>query len=270
VKKLSRRMVQAGVLIFVAIAIAMPAQAATFSKASLKGSYSFLTNLWTANVATNQFAMVGVLTFDGAGNVTGSYTSISWDTVQNGALGGTYTVNANGTGTLTFTTGSTAGFAITLNSAVAGIAHGVQLLQTNDTSDEIISGTALLQSTTAATYTVASLKGTFAFQYNPRTTNSSLSEDGGVGLFTFDGKGGVKASETIVFGGAIFTGSGTFTYTMSADGLGTMGSTGKGPQFAIALNSVTTAGLAKGLQFLDTNTSDGTGNLVITGSALAQ
>jgi hypothetical protein len=33
------------------------------------------------------------------------------------------------------------------------------------------------------------------------------------------------------------------------------------------LNTVA-GGLAKGLQFLDTNTSDGTGNLVITGSAL--
>jgi hypothetical protein len=38
-------------------------------------------------------------------------------------------------------------------------------------------------------------------------------------------------------------------------------------EHAFALNTVA-GGLAKGLQFLDTNTSDGTGNLVITGSAL--
>ena len=65
----SRRFMQVGVLIFVTIALTLSAQAATFSKASLKGSYSFLINLWTANASTNQVAMVGVLAFDGAGNV---------------------------------------------------------------------------------------------------------------------------------------------------------------------------------------------------------
>jgi hypothetical protein len=44
----SRRFAQVGVLIIMTIALALSAQAATYSKASLKGSYSFLTNLWTA------------------------------------------------------------------------------------------------------------------------------------------------------------------------------------------------------------------------------
>ena len=170
----SRRSLRIGILICAAIVIALPARAATFSKASLKGGYSFLTNLWTANVSTNQFAMVGVLTFDGAGNVTGSYTSISLDTVTTGTLGGTYTVKSNGTGTITFTTGSTAVFAITLNSTTAGLAHGLQMLQTNDNNNEIISGTASLQSTASATYSAASLKGNYTFQYNPRTADGTL------------------------------------------------------------------------------------------------
>ncbi len=264
-----RRSLQIGILIYAAITIALPARAATFSKASLKGGYSFLTNLSTANASTNQFAMVGVLTFDGAGKVTGSYTSVSWDTVATGTLGGTYTVKPNGTGTITFTTGSTAVFAITLNSTTAGLAHGLQLLETNDTSNEIISGTALLQSTTTATYSAATFKGNYTFQYNPRTADGTLAEDGGIGIFTFDGIGKVTSSETIMYDGARLTGTGTFTYTVNADGSGTLLPTGKGPQIAFALNSVA-AGKAKGLQFLDTNTSDGSGNLVITGSALAQ
>jgi hypothetical protein len=82
VQILGRRFVQAGVLIFVTIALALSAQATGFNKASLKGSYSFLTNRWTANVTTNQFAMVGIMTFDGAGNVTGSYTSTAGGVVQ--------------------------------------------------------------------------------------------------------------------------------------------------------------------------------------------
>ena len=113
--------------------------------------------------------------FDGAGTVTGSYTSISSEVFKTGTLGGTYTVNSNGTGTITFTTGSTAQFAITLNSTAAKVAHGVQLLQTNDRNNEIVSGTAVLQSTTAETYSVASLKGNFSFQWSLWTADASQS-----------------------------------------------------------------------------------------------
>lgn len=267
--RINRNYVQAWILILVSLLLAPPAQAATFGDASLKGSYSFLTSLATANASTNQFAMVGVLAFDGAGNVTGSYTSISSATVHSGSLGGTYSVKSDGTGTITFTTGSTAVFAIVIDSTTAGLAHGLQLLETSDTSNEIISGTAVLQSTASATYSLASLKGNFVLQYTPHTADPSLEEDGGIGIFIFDGKGNVKSSETIMFGGSLFTGSGTFTYTVNADGLGTISPTGKGPQFAFAVNTATAA-KAKALQFLDTNTSDGPGNLVITGNALKQ
>ncbi len=260
---------QIGVIIFIAVALVVSAQAATYNNATFKGSYSFLTNLITANSGSNQFAMVGVLTADGAGNVTGSYTSISWDTVETGTLGGTYTVSSNGTGTLTFTSGSTAQFAITLTSVSAKVARLVQLLQINDSNNEIISGSAVLQSTTAVSYSVASLKGSFTLQYTPWTANAGLAEDGGLAIFTFDGKGGVKASETVVYDGQMFSGSGTFAYTVSPNGLGTITSGGKGPSFAFAVNTVTGT-KAKGLQFLDTNTSDGSGNLVITGSGLVQ
>lgn len=246
----------------------LPAENAAFSDAALKGSYSFSTSLRTANTSTNQFAMVGVMTFDGAGNVAGSYTSISADTVQTGSLGGTYTVNANGTGTISLTTGSTAEFAISLNSTTGGIAGGVQLLQINDSNNEIVSGTAVLQSATTQTYSVATLKGNFSLQYNPWTTEAGLSEDGGVGVFSFDGKGNIKSTIITIYGGARFGGSGSFTYTVNSDGSGTIAE-GKGPQIAFVVNTVTN-GLARGFQFLDTNTSDGPGNMVITGSAAKQ
>ncbi len=246
-----------------------PRRPRTYNQSTLKGSYSFLTNLITANSGTNQFAMVGVLTADGAGNMTGSYTSISWDTVESGTLGGTYIVNSNGTGTLTFTSGSTAQFAINLTSVSARVARLVQLLQINDSNNEILSGTAALQSTAPVSYSVASLKGSFALQYNPSTANAGLAEDGGVAIFTFDGKGGVKATETIVYDGSVFSGSGSFTYTVNSNGTGTITSGGKGPSFAFAVNTVTGT-KAKAFQFLDTNTSDGSGNLVITGSAVLQ
>jgi len=273
VQVFSRRFVQVGILIFLAIVIALPAQAATFSNASLKGTYSFLNSLTTANLGTNQFAMVGVLAFNGTGNVTGSFTSISSTTPQTGTLSGTYSVMSNGTGTMTvtFTPGGTAKFAITLNSTTAGVSHGVQLLRTDDTNNEILSGTAVQQATTSATYSVASLKGNFALQYNPRTADGSLAEDGGIGIFTFDGKGNLKGTVTVMYDGGPAGGSFSgAVYTVNPDGSGTIsGIGGHVLTIAFALNTVT-AGQGKGLQFLDTNDSDGPGNLVITGSALKQ
>lgn len=266
----SRRFFRVGILVFLTLALALSAQAAGFSNASLKGSYSFLTNLRTANVNTPQSAMVGVMTFDGAGNVTGSYTSISIHTVQKGTLGGTYSVKSNGSGLIDLTSGVTAQYAITLNSTVAGVAQGVQLLRTDDTSNEIVSGTAVLQSTAAGKYTVASVKGNFALQYNPWTDDASLAEDGGVGIFSFDGNGNIKGSVTIMYDGGKLGGPFKATYKVNSNGSGTISGIGKhGLQIAFVLNSVA-AGEAKGLQFLDTNTGDGSGDLVITGNALKQ
>ncbi len=262
----NRRFAQVGVLVIVIIAFALSAQAATYSKASLKGSYSFLTNLWTANARTNQFAMVGILTFDGAGTVTGSYTSISSQVFRTGTLGGTYTVNSNGTGTLTFTTGSTVQFAVTLDSTAAKVAHGVQLLQTNDSNNEIVSGTAVLQSTTAETYSVADLKGDFAFQWGLWTAVVSGYQASDLGMITFDGKGNANAWSTIVAGGASFTKTLTGTYTISSNGSGTISL--PGAQIVFVANSVA-AGHVKGAQFIENCTSIGSGNYAIAGIVLS-
>jgi hypothetical protein len=264
VQSFIRRFMQVGVLIFMTIA---PAHAAGFSKASLKGSYSFMTNLWTANVSTNQFAMVGVMTFDGAGSVTASYTSLTGGVPQTGALRGTYSVKSNGTGTITFTTGSTLPhFAITLNSSAAGVAHSVQLLQTNDRNNEVISGTALLQSTTPETYTVASLKGNFGFQFNMWIADVNVPQYGGIGIASFDGKGNVKISGTVMDGGGLTKNTSTGTYAVNPDGGGSV-SLSDNSQIALALNSVT-AGQAKGAQLLVTKPSSHNGNYVIAGTAL--
>lgn len=267
---LSRRFVQVGVLIFMAIAIALPAQAATFSKASLKGSYSFLTNLWTANVSTSQFGMLGIMTFDGAGNVTGSYSSVSWDTIQTGTFSGTYTVGSNGVGTITLTTGLTAQFAITLNSTVASVADGVQLLQTNDSNNEIISGTAVLQSTPAASYNLASLKGNFSILWNTWTADASLAQDAGAGLFSFDGKGNITGTGTSMYQGVAYPTTLTGTYTMNSNGTGIMTlktKNGDTSEWGFALNTVK-AGKAKGLQILAPGSSSG--NSVASGTMLGQ
>jgi hypothetical protein len=263
------RVLQVGVLMFMVIALALSAQA-SFSKASLKGGYSFLINRWTADVNTNEDGTVGVMMFDGVGNVTVSYTSISGGVVQTGTGSGTYTVNSNGTGAITFTTGSNPPhFAITLTSSAGGLAHGVQLLQTNDSNNRVESGTASLQSTTAATYTLASLKGNFSLQINKWTADVVENQEGVVGIASFDGAGKVKGSITDVHGGVLSTGTFTGTYTVNSDGSGSMSLIAgtDTPQFAFALNNATPTSPAKGLQLLQTS---GGGNKVQSGVALKQ
>jgi len=257
---------QVGVLIFMTIALAMSAQAAGFSNASLKGGYSFLSNRWTANVNTSQFARVGIWTFDGAGNWTESFTAVVDGQVTTGNEGGTYTVKSNGTGTMSTSKGTL--LAITLNSTAAGVAHGLQFLMTADTTNEVESGTAVLQATTAQNYSVASLKGTFGYQWNEWTADVNQPQEGDVGIISCDGKGNVKVSYTDINGGVLNTGTFTGTYKVNSDGSGTMSLTSKHGNFddAFALNSVA-AGQAKGLQFLNT---DNNGNTVRSGIALKQ
>jgi hypothetical protein len=263
---LRRGFMQFAVLTFVTIALALSAQATTYSKASLKGGYSFSINLWTADASTTEYAIVGVLTFSGTGTVTGSYTQGSGDVFDTGTLGGTYTVKSNGTGTITFTTGSTAEFAIVLNSpTTAGVAQGVQLLQTNDTNNEVVSGTAILQSSTTQTYSVASLNGNFAFQWINWTANTGVPQASILGTISFNGKGSCKDSYTSVFDGKVTTKSQTCTYTVNANGTGSI--VFPGSQGAFALNSAA-SGQAKGAQFLQNLNEKG--NYVITGIAFAQ
>jgi hypothetical protein len=264
VRIFNRRFLQVGALTFVTTALALSAQAAGFSKASLKGSYSFLVNKWTADVNSNQGAEVGVVTFDGAGNVTESYTSINGGVVQTGTNSGTYTVNSNGTGTINWTDGHQT--AITLNSTAAKVAHGVQMLATDDNANEVIIGTAVLQSTTAQTYIVASLKGNFSYQWNKWTADVNEAQGGGIGIFSFDGKGNVKGSGTYMDSGVLQTGTFTGTYTVNPDGSGSL-SLSNYVQIKFVLNNKPSLAPAKGLQFLNTNT---TGNIVISGVALKQ
>jgi len=69
-RNFSRGFLLFGALIFTTIMLAMPVQAGPFSGASLKGSYGFMTVLWTANPSTPALGMLGAMEFDGAGNVS--------------------------------------------------------------------------------------------------------------------------------------------------------------------------------------------------------
>jgi hypothetical protein len=73
------------------------------------GAYGFMASAtYTGANNSGPVALVGVITFDGAGNLTGSETVVQPDTNPNGTtvqsqrvpFAGTYTINSDGTGTL--------------------------------------------------------------------------------------------------------------------------------------------------------------------------
>ena len=244
---------------------------ATFSNASLKGGYSVLINRWTANSADNESALVGVMTFDGAGNVTLSFTIMSGGVLQTGNASGTYSLSPNGSGTITFTSGfsNPVEFAIVVNSHKSGIAGGMTLLRidTNYPSDAIDSGNAILQSATSVTCSLASVKGTFSVQLIKWTPEPSADTEGHAILATFNGSGGWKASGTFRKNGSSGSENFSGSYTVNSDCSGTL----SGGQFPIAfvLNTLTSTAPAKGVQILQAGESNGT-NQVHSGVGLKQ
>jgi hypothetical protein len=83
--------------------------AGAYSNASLSGTYSY-SQMGIAANGSFIFDLIGVLTADGKGSVTGGGVNV-YITGTTGAcpatLGGTYSINANGSGTMSLTITST-------------------------------------------------------------------------------------------------------------------------------------------------------------------
>jgi hypothetical protein len=108
------RTVVCRVVLFLALCMAYLTSANSLWSApvtSLMGSYGILLNQWPSpNTGNNTTAaLLGVFNFDGAGNVTATYTKVNPDyTVKTGKATGTYSGNPDGSNTvsLTFDDGS--------------------------------------------------------------------------------------------------------------------------------------------------------------------
>jgi hypothetical protein len=111
--------VAAGVLCAWVLLLSAPALA--FDNSNVSGSYAFQLNKF--GTCPNQSVIVGLFTFDGAGNASGKFTNYSSNKggtgpkVSTGTATGTYTVNSDGTGTINFTSPDTVTLAFTIDSA---------------------------------------------------------------------------------------------------------------------------------------------------------
>jgi hypothetical protein len=99
----------------------------------LKGSFAVEFSGWSADPDFDEQGGVGTITFDGKGNVEGSFTAVDRGRVGTLTLTGTYVVNADGSCSMSFlaSDGSTPNFACALNSVGSLGANGLQAVLTN-------------------------------------------------------------------------------------------------------------------------------------------
>lgn len=147
-------------------------QSGPFSDSSLNGTYAFggssIQNS-AAPGAGGKFGVVGYVTFNGSGVVTGgaedfndngtldgSASNTTWPASPVAITGGSYTASANGRATLSLTVGGG-----TLNSVVYLVSTNHALIMTSDaqTTANIIAGESFLQS--GAPFAANPLSGTF-------------------------------------------------------------------------------------------------------------
>jgi hypothetical protein len=108
----------------------------------LNGSYGVQLTKSAPTVGTS----LQVVTFDGAGNVTASGTFVDpGPNVQSGTLTGTYTVNLDGTGTITFPPQNGSLMGQTWAFVITGGHSGLLALQTKRAGDGTLSGIGRLQ-----------------------------------------------------------------------------------------------------------------------------
>src|ERR1700676_615383 len=196
----------------------------------LSGSFGFLINAEVANTSNDSgSAVLGVITFDGAGNASGSYnfqigaSANQAGSSMTGNLTGTYSTNPDGTGSTTLTLDL--GITFTFSMVITDGGQGLQLTATSCT-DSCVLGGILVSGIARPAYT-GSPNGSYGFQFN----NSPVPGQS-IGVLSLDGAG--KAAVLLTFVGVgsgpnhdphhapVFTATTPRTYTLNSDGSGTL------------------------------------------------
>jgi hypothetical protein len=237
---------------------------------SLNGSFGFLINASFRPQSTdNGTAVLGVMNFDGAGNVTGPYTfEIGGNSTQaaqtiTGTFTGTYSRNPDGTGNVTIALD--AGITVTFAMVITDSGQGLQLVATNLTGGDI---GGIVISGVARAAQAGSVKGSYGFQLN----NSPVPA-GTIGVANFDGKGNVAVSFTSVGVGSdpnqppVMSGTLTGTYSTNPDGSGTISFPAQSGQSGNSAFAFVITDGGSGALLLQTN---GTGSNVSFGTARLQ
>jgi hypothetical protein len=183
------------------------------SDANVTGKYGFSISGFAKNA--QPLSLAGYLKADGKGTFTATESgSIGGTIVMNVPVTGTYSINADCTGTaITKITKAVNHF----NPVVVSGGKGLQAVGADSGNVE----TETVQAQGKETCTLAGLKGTFGIQAKGMFLGvGSVAFDG---VFTFEGNGKVTGVESGSLDGAIFTGqSASGTYTVASNCTGTM------------------------------------------------
>ena len=176
------------------------------SNTTIRGSFGFLITGANGNKLA---AVVGLITADGKGGLTGSETISNVGVISSSvALTGTYSITTTCTGTATITP---SGFpAAKYNLTVVSAGKQIELVGTTTGTTEF--GYALARGT--GTCTDAAVKGTFGFQGGG--FNSSLVPKAFAGQVKLDGAGNLTGTETASAGGTVGSGPIAGTYAVNS------------------------------------------------------
>lgn len=158
-----------------------------FQTSGLSGQYAFGLSGWDSTGV--RFAMAGSATAS-----AGAWSSVAADTNDGGTLGssltsgsGTFTIGANGRGTGTLVVGS-----LSLNLVLYPVSSSELMLATASpltAGNPVLSGEAI---STSGPFSFQSLQNTHMFHISGPSLSGS---DASVGIFVFDGVGGVTGTE---------------------------------------------------------------------------
>jgi hypothetical protein len=172
----------------------VPPPTGKFSASSLNGTYAFMTNgeVITSAGAEVNLSRVGSFIANGQGGITGGVEDVNSAGTVNPAVpitGGNYTVNANGTGSLTLNiTSAGTPSSITLGITLTSTSGGLMVDETSTAAQASTgSGNFMIQNVAVCSSPVTSVSGTYVFDFagadaggNPESLVGEFAVSGGV------------------------------------------------------------------------------------------
>jgi len=161
--------------------ITPPPPQGKYSNASLNGTYAFVTNgeVVTSTSAETNLARTGSFIANGMGGITGGIEDVTSPGATPGLgipiTGGSYTVNANGTGSITLNLNAGGGpTSLTFGITLTSISGGLMIDETfNSSQASTGSGNFILQSAAVCSNAVGSVSGTYVFDFSGVDLNSA-------------------------------------------------------------------------------------------------
>lgn len=197
--------------------------ASAFNNSNFKGSYAFRLAGPSSIVLVNEPRTVatGILIADGKGKVTGHGSFRSAGISCIGKINGSYTIQADGTGSLAsiIDTSTPGCFRSVLDLAIVLAKQG-ESFEVANTENDYMAGTFTRQNKT--NFKQSDLKGGYALRLEGTSSIVRVNEPltVGVGILNADGNGNITGKGTMRSAGVTCRGSFTGIYRLDPDGTG--------------------------------------------------